>query len=290
VSARDDAPLPERWIASRLNGTIADSTRLLTDYNFGEAGRVIHDFIWDELADWFVEAFKILARSEEADGTLLAQVYEKVLRLLHPYAPFVTEELWQRLTTGAPRPIALMMADWPQPAAEGDLRSEERWSDLMALTRAARTLRSEYRVDPAQWVAATLVVSDAAQREFWQSHANLLGALPGVRLQPLEVIEAADGAPPELAARSIAAIGGGVELLIPAEGLFDVGVELRRVEQELEQTNREVARLEAMLVSDFTRKAPRHVVQGERDRLEEHRARFATLERRSETLKRLGQQ
>src|SRR5262249_49577485 len=87
-ASRADAPLAERWIASRLSTVIAETTRLLGDFNFGEAGRVIHDFIWDELADWYVEAYKILARSGSADGALLAQVYDKLLRLLHPFAPF----------------------------------------------------------------------------------------------------------------------------------------------------------------------------------------------------------
>src|SRR5205807_8778875 len=134
------------WIASRLSYVTSEMTRLLGEFNFGEAGRVIHDFIWDELADWYVEAYKISSTSN-AQGALLAQVYEKTLRLLHPFAPFATEELWQRLTTGiAERPIALMVAEWPASAAAVDRDAEEKWSDVMALTRAARTLRSEYHV------------------------------------------------------------------------------------------------------------------------------------------------
>src|ERR1700704_1138247 len=123
--ARDNAPLAERWIASRLAAVTAEMTRLLGEFNFGEAARVIHDFIWDEVADWYVEAFKILARDDQADGALLVQVYEKALRMLHPYAPFATEELWQRLTTGiADRPIALMIAQWPDPAEARDAAAE----------------------------------------------------------------------------------------------------------------------------------------------------------------------
>src|SRR5207237_4898368 len=94
---REGAPLVERWIASRLAAVTTEVTRLLGEFNFGEAGRLMHDFIWDEVADWYVEAHKVLP---EPDGALLAQVYEKTLRLLHPFTPFVTEELWQRLTTG----------------------------------------------------------------------------------------------------------------------------------------------------------------------------------------------
>src|SRR5207302_2880985 len=96
--ANERAALAERWIASRLAYVRAEVTRLLGEFNFGEAGRLIHDFIWDELADWHVEAYKVLASSGRADGAMLARVYEKTLRLLHPFAPFVTEELWQGLT------------------------------------------------------------------------------------------------------------------------------------------------------------------------------------------------
>jgi valyl-tRNA synthetase len=173
-----NAALVERWIASRLDYVTAEVTRLLGEFNFGEAGRVIHDFIWDEFADWYVEAFKILAPQGQAEGSLLAQVYDKMLRLLHPFAPFVTEELWQRLTTGvADRPIALMIADWPRPAGVRDLTAESAWGDVMALTRAARTLRSDYHIEPLRSVAAALVASTPELAAFWRSNAEVVGRL-----------------------------------------------------------------------------------------------------------------
>src|SRR5262249_39717935 len=130
-----DAALAERWIASRLSVVTAEVTRLLGEFNFGEAGRVLHDFIWDEVADWDVEAYKALLPTGAANGALLAQVFDKLLKLLHPFAPFATEELWQRLTTGiADRPIALMIAPWPTAADARDVTAEEEWSNLMAVT------------------------------------------------------------------------------------------------------------------------------------------------------------
>ncbi|MBV9172173.1 MAG: class I tRNA ligase family protein, partial [Chloroflexi bacterium] len=283
---RPDAPLVERWIASRLSRVTSDLTRLFGEFNFGEGGREIHDFIWDEVADWYVEAFKVLARQGRADGALLAQVLEKILRLLHPLAPFVTEELWQRLTTGtAERPLAVMIAPWPEAADATDTAAEDDWVSAMALTRAIRALRADYAIEPARTVDAT-IVPNAERLGFWRSQAPVIAALPGVRLGTVNV---EPRAPSDLAARSIAAVTSGAEVLIDAAGLFDVQAELERVQREIAQATAQVQRLEKQLGSEFSRKAPPEVVEAERERLAQQRERLETLRRRMETLKRLEQ-
>jgi valyl-tRNA synthetase len=282
--AAADAQLVERWVASRLSSVIAEMTRLLREFNFGEAGRLIHDFIWDEVADWYVEAYKVSG----TDGALLAQVFEKTLRLLHPFAPFVTEELWQRLTTGtADRPLSIMVAEWPSADGPTDAEAEAAWADVMALTRAARTLRADYRIEPSNVVPASIAARSNAAA-FWRRNAELIGSLPGTRLKPIEVIEVANGVAPDLAARSIAAVAGGVELLIPAAGLFDVQTELKRTHAELGNARQQVERLERNLGGDFARKAPPETVQAERQRLMDQQERLQTLERRRQTLERLA--
>ncbi|HEX8969150.1 MAG TPA: valine--tRNA ligase [Chloroflexota bacterium] len=284
------ATLVERWIASRLALVTSEMTRLLGEYNFGEAGRVIHDFIWDELADWYVEAFKIQARGQGgANGALMAQVFEKALRLLHPFAPFATEELWQRLTTGiADRPVSIMIAEWPHAAEVRDQTAQTEWSDIMALTRAARTLRAEYRIEPAAFVSASIAAPGPRQAEFWRANAEMLGALPGTRLRPVEVVQADDGVASELAARSIAVVAGGAELLIPAAGLFDVQTELARTLTELTEADKQVQRLERLLDGEFSHKAPPETVERERERLSEQRTRRQALDRRRDNLARLA--
>jgi valyl-tRNA synthetase len=287
AEVRANAPLVERWISSRLGQIITEVTRLLGEFNFGEAGRVIHDFIWDEVADWYVEAYKILSASGQADGALLAQVYEKTLRLLHPFAPFVTEELWQRLTTGtADRPISIMMAQWPEADGAADATAEAEWSDLMALTRAVRTLRADYRIEPSNTIPATIVARGAHEAELWRQNAELVGALPGARLKPIQILS--DGVAPELAEGSLAAVAGGAELLIPAAGLFDVQTELKRTATELADAQKRVHSLEARLGGEFGRKAPPEVVEADRERLAEQRERLSALERRQQTLTRLS--
>jgi valyl-tRNA synthetase len=283
---RPEAPLVERWIASRLDSVISEVTRLLGEFSFGEAGRVIHDFIWDEVADWYVEAYKVLP---DPDGALLAQVYEKTLRLLHPFAPFVTEELWQRVTTGtADRPLSISIAEWPRPGDVRDPAAEVGWSDIMALTRAARTLRADYRIEPGRVIGASIATRSPTVADFWRDNAGLLGALPGTRLNPIDVLEVSNGVAPELAARTIAAVAGGAELLIPAAGLFDIQTELRRVTSELADAEKRVRELERRLAGEFSHKAPPEVVEPERQRLREQRDRLQTLEGRRETLTRLA--
>ncbi|MBV9132847.1 MAG: hypothetical protein JO318_09115, partial [Chloroflexi bacterium] len=166
--------------------------------------------------------------------------------------------------------------------------AEAEWADIMAVTRAARTLRTEYRIEPSNVVPAT-IAARAHVADFWRRNAELVGALPGTRLRPIDVVEVSNGVAPDLAATSIAAVAGGAELLIPAAGLFDVQTELKRTVSERANAQQQVERLERNLASDFAKKAPPETVQAERQRLEEQRERLQTLERRRETLLRLAQ-
>src|SRR5262249_36962874 len=142
---------------------------------------------------------------------------------------------------------------WPTPDVAVDPTAEAEWSDIMALTRAARNLRADYRIEPSHAIEAAIATRDARQAGFWRANASLVGALPGTRLSPVNVV---DGVAPELAARSIAAVAGGAELLIPAAGLFDVATELKRAATELADAQKRVSGLEARLGGDFGRKAP----------------------------------
>lgn len=286
ATVRADAPVVERWIAGRLGDVTEDVTRLLGELNFGEAGRVIHDFIWDELADWYLEAYKVQARSGQANAVLLAQTFEKVLRLLHPFAPFVTEDLWHRLLANASeRPVALIVTPWPERAQPRDVQAEEQWNSLMEVVRAIRVVRSDYRIEAGRWVPARVVSNVPERRAFWEEHARLAGALPGVRVEPA-LVAADEG---EDAAQALGVVAGGVQVLIPALGLFDVEKEVQRAEAEEADARTQVQRLEGNLARPgFVDHAPEAVVQGERQRLAEQRERLAALKRRRETLARLG--
>ncbi len=282
-----NAHLADRWIASRLDRTIATATRLMDEYNFGEAGRVVHDFVWDEFADWYLEAHKLLARGGATDGQLLVRVYEKLLRLLHPLTPFVTEELWQRLGTDGAH-VSVGLAPWPISSGLVDAEAETQWADLTAVVRAARALRADYRIESTRWVEAYVVAGTPERARFWRDHSDLLGNLPGTRLRPIEVLEASS-APTELVERSISAVAGGVELLLPAAGLFDVQAERQRARAELGEAEKQIERLNGLLARPgFAEQAPAEVVEGERGRLAEQLERHQALARRVVSLERLG--
>jgi valyl-tRNA synthetase len=136
-------------------------------------------------------------------------------------------------------------------------------------------------------VPAFIAAPSAERAEFWRANVDLLAALPGTRLAPVEVYTP-DALPPDLAARSIATVAGGVELFIPAEGLFNVDTERQRAERELADASKHVQRLEQLLASDFAQKASPETVERERERLADHRERLSALERRRATLERLG--
>jgi len=275
--SRVTGPVKPTVDGKAVRAQAAEAVRL-GQTNFGEAGRLIHDFIWDELADWYLEAYKILAPSGHADGALLAQVYDKVLRLLHPFAPFVTEELWQRLVQGAasdePTP-SIVIAPWPTASEARDTEAETRMEALMELVRGVRNARAEYKVDPGRWVPATLIAGGDA--DFFRRMATVIGELPGVRLRPITIVEADDGSGEE----AVSVVAGGVTLHMPLSGLVDAAQERARMTRERDQTSGEIERAESLLSRPgFVEKARPDVVAKEREKLEALRDRLAKLDER----------
>jgi valyl-tRNA synthetase len=277
----------DRWIVSRANETAAHVTRLFQDFQLGEAARTIHDFLWGEFCDWYLEIAKIELREAESDGARaairanLAWVFEHTLRLLHPFAPFVTEELWQRLVRPAGESAgatSIMVASWPSPEGTRDAEAERRLDALMDLVRAIRNMRAEYRVDPGRWVPATLIAPTGA--EFFRVASTIIGELPGSRLRPITVVEQA-----ESHEGVVSVVAGGVTLEVPLAGLVDVVQERGRLEREREQTLAEIERSETLLGRPgFVDKARPDVVAKERDKLVGLRERLATLDARLASL------
>ncbi|OGG46488.1 MAG: valine--tRNA ligase, partial [Candidatus Handelsmanbacteria bacterium RIFCSPLOWO2_12_FULL_64_10] len=290
----------DRWIVSRADEATAHVTRLLEDFQFGEAARTIHDFLWGEFCDWYVEIAKIQMRDAQSDaerravGTNLAWVFEHTLRLLHPFAPFVTEEIWQRLVRGwistrvgpgglpvilerfrpGGVPESIMVAPWPKSSGVSDTAAEERLDAVTEIVRAVRNVRSEYKVDPGRWVPATIVAGSNA--DFFRRTATIIGELPGSKLRPVEVVESADATED-----AVAIVAGGATLHIPLAGLVDVAQERGRLERERGQTMGEIERAVTLLGRPgFAEKARADVVAKEREKLEGLRERLAKLDER----------
>jgi valyl-tRNA synthetase len=284
----------DRWILSRVNGVVESVTRDLERYELSGAGQTLHDFLWSELADWYVEMAKVrLYGDDPAEQrtvrAVLWSVLDRSVRLLQPYMPFLAEELWQYVrVTGsveahrmsgwtAELPESVMIAAWPE-AGETDSESERRLGDVMDLVQAARTVRSEYRADPGKFIAATIVAGDR-----YEDLAEQMGIVQRLaRLAPIELRRELVRAPEA----SVALLNGGVRVYLPLAELTDIEAERARLHKELDDTERARGASEAKLKNEsFVNRAPEVVVARERSRLgelteraEQLRAQLATFE------------
>jgi valyl-tRNA synthetase len=282
--------LPDRWIVSRLNRLISDATKLFDSYQYSEAGRRINEFLWSEFCDWHIEACKIRLYGDDEEARAVAQsvlvtTLEMALRLLHPYMPFVTEEIWQHLKAAWPGsegwPESLMITPWPEvdesrfdDEAEGDMAL------LMDLIRQIRNARAEFEVTPGKRVPAIVAGSD--KLEMLEAQRGLLTFLGKVDDAQLTLSRALDEKP----RRAVALVTtGGVEAYLPLAGLVDLEQEMARLQKALAEAEGEIRRAEGMLANEnFISKAPGHVVQQQRDRLAEQQERRTRLQARLQAL------
>jgi valyl-tRNA synthetase len=246
--------------------------RLFETYQYGEAGRQIHDFLWGEYCDWYIEASKVRLYDEAADKAvpqaILLRVLETSLRLLHPFMPFVTEAIWQALPTppgggGQEGGETLMLARWPEPDAELlDEDAEARMDLAVSLIRSIRNRRAEYDVTPGRRIPALIAAGDAAP--WLEEQRALLCAL--AKLDPDQLAIQPTAQPPAQAATVVV---GDVVVYLPLAGLVDLEAERERLSRKLSEIEGRIARSQALLAGEFAQKAPDQVVQRERDKLAE---------------------
>ena len=271
-----DWSLADSWIWARLQALVREVERLFQAYQYGEAGRQIYEFFWNDFADWYVEAAKLQMQGtemrEQTTRTLI-QVLDVCLRLLHPFMPFVTEELWGSLRQTVLRshfsalasdwPEALMIASWLEPRPQEGWENEKMadFALLQEIIRSIRNLRAEKKVSPAKRLPATL--AGGAKSVLLKEQAALIAALAGLDPSQLTILETL-AAKPE---NNLALVAGSVEIYIPLSGMLDLEEERTRIQKELNETQAQIDRLEKLLGSDFASKAPAAVVQRERERL-----------------------
>ncbi|MFC2065206.1 valine--tRNA ligase [Chloroflexota bacterium] len=272
-----DWALADSWIWARLQKLVRDVERLFQSHQYGEAGRQIYDFFWSEFADWYIEAAKLgLAEGgSRAVRTVetLARVLDICLRMLHPFTPFVTEELWGHLRQVLlDSPLKDLCRDWgevlisaswpePRPVEDWEASAQEDFALLQELVRTIRNLRAENKVKSNRKIAATLVGGD--QTKLLEHQVSIIAALAGLDASKLEIHQMLK----EKLVDSAVAVTSGVEIYLPLAGMVDLDEERNRLKKELEQTLSHVARLEALLKSDFADKAPEAVVAKEREKL-----------------------
>ena len=276
--------LADRWILSRLNSVIADATRFIEAYEFGQAGNQIYDFLWGDFADWYVEIAKLQLRTADggpqtaADGTrqLLLHVLDQTLRLLHPFVPFITEAVWQKLPRAAGEAPALIVASWPQ-VGSVDTEAIEQFEHLRGLVRGIRNARTEKKIEPKKRLGAVIAAGDRAG---WLSEQSaVLAALAGLDAEKLSIVATA-----EAPAQAVSVIEGGTQAFVLLEGVVDAAAERERLSKELADLERVIAKSQGLLASDFAKRAPAAVVDKERARLTEAEAGRAKLVAQLESL------
>ncbi len=280
----ESAPnLADQWILARMAILIRDVERLFQNYQFGEAGRQIYEFFWNEFADWYVEIAKLqLAQDERSAYSTarnLVRIMDTCLRLLHPFTPFVTEEIWGRLKAAVEelkQPIpslhapdweeALIVAQWPEPRPEDTWEAQAiaDFTLVMDLVRSIRNLRSEKNIDPKQKIPAILTAGDFSS--ILQQQSGTIAALARLDGEKLEISPRL----PEKPDGHIALVVGPIEAYLPLAEMVDPAEQRVRLSKDLAEATSQVERLQKLLASQFAERAPEEVVEKERQKLIEY--------------------
>lgn len=270
--------LADKWILSRLQDTVKDVTGLLERFELGEAGRAIYDFIWSEVCDWYIEIAKPRLYNKEAAAErataqhVLATVLVSSMKLLHPYMPFITEEIYQCLPHEAE---SIMISKWPV-ADESliDPEAERGMNAIMDSIKAIRNMRAEVNANPGKKIPAIMLVSEDLREVVAHndSYIKLLGGIDNLELRPL------NGEKPE---NAMAAVVTGIEVYLPLAGLIDVEKETQRLSKELAAMEKDLQRAGGKLNNaGFLAKAPEDVIAKERAKYEELSGKIEAVKKR----------
>jgi valyl-tRNA synthetase len=269
--------LPERWIVSRLQAVIADTRAALAAYRFNDAALALYQFIWHEYCDWYLELSKIALYGTDAGRqrqvrAVLVHTLDQALRLLHPFMPFVTEEVWQALPVAKPTD-SIMIAPYPTAdAARRDPAVEDAIGRLIDAVRSVRNIRSELGIPPATPVSIR-IAADGRTDEVatFEPYVKVLAKVESVEL--LHAGERPAGEPSAL-------VEGFGEIFVPLRGVVEASDVRRRLERDLAKVEKELSGVETKLGrSDFIEKAPAEIVEKERQKATTLRDRKGTLQR-----------
>jgi len=284
VDITGEKTLADKWILTRLNQTIGKVTELFEKFEFGEAGRLLYRFIWDDFCDWYIEMSKeTLAGDDEAakltTRSILVYVLDNTLRLLHPIMPFVTEEIWQSVPHVGE---SLVVATYPTVHPEQmDEKAAEEMEFLMDFIRSVRTVRNEMNTPLSKPINIIAKVSDAAHYAILKENESYIARFSN----PEEFVYSEDVEAPSDAVTSVIT---GAEIYLPLAGLINIEDEIARLEKEAEKLQQEVDRVEKKLSNEkFVAKAPAAVVEAERAKGADYQAQREAVLERIATLKKI---
>jgi valyl-tRNA synthetase len=272
----------DKWILTRLNETIEHVTRLSDRYEFGEVGRALYNFIWDDFCDWYIEMAKLPLYGEDEAAkkttrSILAHVLDQTMRLLHPFMPFITEEIWQNLPHQGE---SITTAAWPEvnPAHSDDQAAQE-MKLLVEMIRAVRNIRAEVNTPMSKKIKMLVKAKDETVLKAIENNRGYIERF----CNPEELQMGVDLETPE---KAMTAVITGLEIILPLEGLINIDEEIARLEKEFERLNKEVDRVQKKLSNEgFMKKAPESVVAEERAKEDDYREKRAIVEARIKELR-----
>ncbi|WP_188206294.1 valine--tRNA ligase [Alkalibacillus aidingensis] len=253
----------DEWILTRLNETVENVTRNIDRYDFGEAGRHLYNFIWDDFCDWYIEMAKLPLYGDDETAkqttrSVLVTTLDSILKMLHPFMPFISEEIWEHIPHQGE---SITTAEWPQvKEAYNYQQSRNEMDRLVSIIRSVRNVRAEVDTPMSKEINIIIKANDEAIVEELNKNDHYLNHF--CNPEKLTI-----GTSVEVPEQSKSAVVTGAEIFFPLEGLIDIDAEINRLKGELEKWNQEVDRVQKKLANEnFVNKAPEKVVQEERDK------------------------
>lgn len=301
----DGLLLPERFIVSKVHKLIDVVSSHLDRYEFGEAGKALYDFLWDDLADWYIEASKTHTRHEDlqvqkSTFKVLVYAWDIYLRLLHPYMPYVTETLWQNVPHSEE---SLMVATWPSFSNDAsnaaptyvDEDALKLFNKFQNLIRSIRNVRAQYNVDPGRKISILVQSSSEVLTKVLNEEAKALIMLARIEEEGLEFIPWSSGANQDKIDVAKAfhdkgpfihlIVEDGLEAYLPQSGLLDKEKELARLNKQSEKLQKEISGLEGRLTNkSFVEKAPENLVKEAKDKLSDLQVQLAAIHKSIDSL------
>jgi len=282
IDITGEKSVADKWILTRLNETIETVTRLSERYEFGEVGRVLYNFIWDEFCDWYIEMAKLPLYGEDEAAkkttrSILAYVLDNTMRLLHPFMPFITEEIWQNLPHEG---VSITVAKWPEnDALLTDLQAAEEMKLLVEIIRSVRNSRAEVNTPMSKKIKMIVKAKDQAVLAILEKNRAYLERFCNPEeLQLATAVETPD--------KAMTSIVTGAEIILPLEGLINLEEEIARLQKEWEKLNKEVERVQKKLSNEgFVKKAPEKVIEEEKAKEKDYTEKRTAVEARLNELK-----
>ncbi|WP_282174247.1 valine--tRNA ligase [Cytobacillus firmus] len=282
IDLSGEKSVADKWILTRLNETIETVTRLSDRYEFGEVGRVLYNFIWDDFCDWYIEMAKLPLYGEDEAAkkttrSILAYVLDNTMRLLHPFMPFITEEIWQNLPHSGE---SITVAQWPAVNDEyTDNQAANEMKLLVEIIRSVRNSRAEVNTPMSKKIKMMVRAKDQEILTTLDNNSAYIERF----CNPEELVLALEVETPD---KAMTAVVTGAEIILPLEGLINIEEEVARLQKEWDKLNKEVERVQKKLSNEgFIKKAPEKVIEEEKAKEQDYSEKRAAVEARIRELK-----